>query len=129
MSCSSAAHSAWSLGAEPGQDRRDGQRVGDIRVAAEPGLAVMPGRRDVIGSPDQAGIGIRPDGLEDLAQPGQRVGLQRRPAAPGRAGRRSQRRAQRARLRRAQGRAALFPVREISARASRACSAPSRVSW
>jgi hypothetical protein len=30
----------------------------------------MPGRRYVIGSPDQAQIGIRPDGPQDLAQPG-----------------------------------------------------------
>jgi hypothetical protein len=39
----------------------------------------MPGRRYVIGSPDQAQIGIRPDGPQDLAQPGQRSVCTARP--------------------------------------------------
>ena len=96
-------------GAEPGQDRRNGQRVGDIRVAAEAGLAVMPGRRDVsrrAGSgPDRhpAGWPARSRAARPADQPA--AGL----AAPGRTGRRSQRRPQHARLGGAQRRAALVP--------------------
>ncbi len=89
----------------------------------------MPGRRDVIGAPDQAQIGIGPDSLQDFAQPGERIGLQRArlrpagqdpvhsdaPSTPGCAALSVARR--------------LSRIREISARASRDCSAPSRVSW
>jgi len=111
------------------QDGRDRQRVRDVRVTAHPGLALMPGRRHVVGPPDELNVGIWPGDPEDLAEPAQgivlaggRLRLDLRlavhsaaPSGPGCAALRLERRF----LRRA----------EISARAIRACSAPSLVSW
>jgi hypothetical protein len=61
------------IGAGLGQDRGDGQRMGDVRVAAFAGLALMPGCRHVIGPPDEFEVGIGPGDPEDLAQAGQSI--------------------------------------------------------
>jgi hypothetical protein len=47
------------IGAEPGQNRRDLHRVGDVRFAAVADLALMTTRRDIVGPPKQLDIGIR----------------------------------------------------------------------
>ena len=59
--------------AEPGEDRRDGHRMGDVRVTAAPELAMMAVRRDIVGPPEQVDIGIGPGGPEGLAQRCDRV--------------------------------------------------------
>jgi hypothetical protein len=55
------------IGAGLGQDRGDGQRVRDVRVAALAGLALMPGCCHVIGLPDEFKVGIWPGGPENSA--------------------------------------------------------------
>ena len=89
----------------------------------------MPACRHVIGPPDAFDVGIWPGNPENLAQAGQGVvvaggrlrldllaaGHSEAPSGPGRALVRLDRRFSR--------------LKEISARARRACSAPSLVSW
>jgi hypothetical protein len=43
---------------KPGEDRRDYDRVSDIRVAAAAQLAVMPSRGDIAGTPDQLDVSV-----------------------------------------------------------------------
>jgi hypothetical protein len=65
---------------QPGQDGRDGQRVRDVRVTAQAGLPVMPGRRHVVGPADEVSISVRPgDPAWTAARSGPRRGI---PAAP-----------------------------------------------
>jgi hypothetical protein len=60
--------------AEPGQDRRDADRVGDVGVAAAPELAPVTARRDIVGPQEELDVGIWPGGPEGLAQASDRVG-------------------------------------------------------
>jgi hypothetical protein len=53
--------------AEPGEDRRDADRVGDVGVAAAPELAPVTARRDIVGPQEELDVGIWPGGPEGLA--------------------------------------------------------------
>jgi len=53
-----------------GQDRGDGQRMRDIRVAALAGLALMPECRHIVGLADASGVSIRSGNAENLTQAG-----------------------------------------------------------
>jgi len=53
---------------EPGEDRRDRYRMGDVRVFTVACLALMAPRRDIAGPPDQLHVGAWPGGHDDLAE-------------------------------------------------------------
>jgi hypothetical protein len=103
--------------------------MSDIRVAAPAGLALMPVFRHLISPADELDVGALPGDPENLAQPGQgiisaRIRLRLGQQLAAHSGTSSR-----------PGCGLPSPDRrfsrrkEISARASRACSAPSLVSW
>jgi hypothetical protein len=53
---------------EPGEDRRDRYRMGDVRIAAPAHLALMAPGRDLEGPLDQFGVSAWPRGQDDLAE-------------------------------------------------------------
>jgi hypothetical protein len=53
---------------EPGENRRDRDRMGDIRVTAVPFLTLMALRRDILGTSDQVDVGVRLDSQEGRAE-------------------------------------------------------------
>ncbi len=82
--------------AQLGQDRGDGERVGDVRVAALAGLAAVHLRGHLVGALDQPHVGLRmspadglDQGLEHRVNAATTLGAEPRQAAPNaRAGRR-----------------------------------------
>jgi hypothetical protein len=53
---------------EPGEDRRDGYRMGDVRIAAPAHLALMAPGGDLAGPLDQLGVSALPRGQDDLTE-------------------------------------------------------------
>jgi hypothetical protein len=64
---SSAQHLV--VGAEPGENRRNLYRVGDVRVATPADLALMTARRDIVGSSEQLDVGTRAGRSKGRMQP------------------------------------------------------------